>query len=60
MFKIANLIDGHLVPPASGQYLDNINPATGETYSLIPDSDETDVNAAVQSAKKAFKVKISY
>ena len=55
MLKIANLIDGHLVPPSSGQYLDNINPATGETYSLIPDSDETDVNAAVLSAKKAFK-----
>ena len=25
--------------PVSGKYFDNINPATGEVYSLIPDSD---------------------
>jgi aminomuconate-semialdehyde/2-hydroxymuconate-6-semialdehyde dehydrogenase len=54
MLKIANLIDGKLVPPASGTYLENINPATGEVYSLIPDSGDADVHAAVAAAKAAF------
>lgn len=54
MKKISNYIDGKLVPPASGDYLDNYDPSTGKAYSLIPDSDETDVNKAVEAAKKAF------
>lgn len=40
--------------PAGSKYLDNINPGTGKVYSLIPDSDETDVEAAFQAAKAAF------
>lgn len=51
---IKNYIDGALVPPVSGQYLDNINPATGKVYSWIPDSDADDVERAVAAAKKAF------
>jgi aminomuconate-semialdehyde/2-hydroxymuconate-6-semialdehyde dehydrogenase len=43
-----------LVEPASGSYLDNIEPATGETYSLIPDSDDRDVNLAADAARAAF------
>lgn len=54
MKKIENYIDGRLVAPVSGNYLDNYEPATGEVYSLIPDSDEADVNAAVDAAKRAF------
>lgn len=54
MLKIENYIGGRLVAPVSGDYLDNYNPATGEVYSLIPDSDEADVNAAVEAAKAAF------
>ncbi|MET0751940.1 MAG: aldehyde dehydrogenase family protein, partial [Pyrinomonadaceae bacterium] len=56
MLKIENYIGGELLKPASGKYLDNFNPATGEVYSLIPDSNETDVAAAVEAAKKAFPV----
>ena len=56
MLKIENYINGELIAPASGAYLDNYNPATGAVYSLIPDSDETDVDAAVEAAKKAFPV----
>ncbi|MBX7150995.1 aldehyde dehydrogenase [bacterium] len=56
MIKILNYIDGQFVEPASRRYLDNYNPATGEVYSLIPDSDEHDVAAAVSSAEKAFSV----
>lgn len=54
MQKLQNLIGGKLVPPVSSGYLDNYNPATGKVYSLIPDSDERDVEAAVQAAKEAF------
>jgi aminomuconate-semialdehyde/2-hydroxymuconate-6-semialdehyde dehydrogenase len=54
MKKILNYIDGALVPPVHGKYLDNVNPATGEVYSLVPDSDEADVQAAVKAAAEAF------
>lgn len=54
MQKILNYINGQLTPPVSGAFFDNINPATGEVYSLIPDSDERDVENAVQAALAAF------
>ncbi len=44
MHKIENYIGGELAAPVSQNYLDNFNPATGEVYSLIPDSDENDIN----------------
>ena len=56
MLKIENYIGGKLVAPASNEYLDNFNPATGAVYSLIPDSDERDVELAVEAAKNAFPV----
>jgi aminomuconate-semialdehyde/2-hydroxymuconate-6-semialdehyde dehydrogenase len=56
MLKIENYIGGQLIKPVSDAYLDNYNPATGEVYSLIPDSDETDVASAVEAAKKAFPI----
>ncbi len=56
MLKIKNYINGQLVKPASDDYLDNYNPATGEVYSLIPDSNEQDVQNAVEAAKSAFPV----
>src|SRR5205085_5624388 len=56
MLKLENYIGGELIAPASNEYLDNYNPATGEVYSLIPDSDERDVERAVEAAKKAFPV----
>lgn len=54
MIKLQNLINGVLQAPVSGQYLDNYNPATGKVYSLIPDSDERDVELAVTAARSAF------
>ncbi len=54
MEKIANYIDGALVAPQSNEYLDNVAPAIGQVYSLIPDSTEQDVEAAVAAAEKAF------
>jgi len=52
--KIDNYIGGELVAPFSQNYLDNIEPATGNVYSQIPDSDDRDVDSAVTFAKKAF------
>lgn len=54
MKKILNYINGALVPPQTDAWLENINPATGEVYSLIPDSQEADVAAAHAAAKTAF------
>lgn len=54
MDKIANYINGNWMAPLSEKYLDNINPATGEVYSQIPDSDQADVAIAVEAASKAF------
>lgn len=52
--KILNYIGGELKAPANGQYIDNVNPATGEVYSYIPDSTAQDVEEAVTAAKAAF------
>ena len=52
--RLANFIDGAFVPPRSGAYLDDIEPATGEVLAQIPDSDAADVDAAVAAAKRAF------
>ena len=56
MQKIENYIGGELIAPESNEYLDNFNPAIGQVYSLIPDSDERDVAKAVEAAKKAFPI----
>lgn len=56
MKRIQNFINGAYVDPVKGQYLDNIEPATGAVYSLIPDSTEEDVAIAVEAAEKAFPV----
>jgi aminomuconate-semialdehyde/2-hydroxymuconate-6-semialdehyde dehydrogenase len=52
--NIKNYINGQLVAPVGGGYLDNINPATGKVYGTIPDSDARDVAMAVEAAKAAF------
>lgn len=53
---IKNYIDGALVPAISGAYLDNVNPAIGQVYSHIPDSDVDDVQRAFEAAERAFPV----
>lgn len=54
MLPINNFIDNRHVAPASGQYLPNNEPATGDVYSLVADSDARDVEQAVQAAARAF------
>lgn len=54
MKKIQNYINGAFVAPQEGKYFDNIEPAKGEVYSQIPNSQAADVEAAVAAAKNAF------
>ncbi len=54
MLTIKNYINGELIEPIAKSYIDNYNPATGAVYSLIPDSDERDVQLAVTAATAAF------
>ena len=54
MLRIANYIGGQSAAPVSGNYIDNIDPATGQVYSLVPDSDAADVERAVAAAETAF------
>ena len=51
---ISNFIGGETVAPASKAYIDNFDPSVGKVYSGVPDSDERDVNQAVEAAKRAF------
>lgn len=53
-YHLENFIGGNLIGPLSGTFIDNINPATGEIYGQIPDSNEKDIEAAVHAAQKAF------
>ena len=43
MKKITNYINGKQQEPEGKLYIDNVNPATGQVYALIPDSDDSDV-----------------
>lgn len=53
-YYLENYVGGNLIGPLSGNFIDNINPATGEITGQIPDSNEKDVNIAVQAANEAF------
>ena len=56
MIKLQNYINGTLVDPAEGTYIDNVKPSTGEVFSQIPRSGATDVSKAYESARAAFPV----
>ena len=51
---VLNFIGGEHRPAASGEWLDNIEPATGEAYGRIARSGAADVDVAVAAARKAF------
>ena len=53
MNRLLNFINGEYKEPLSGQYLPNHEPATGEVYSELADSNELDVITAIQAASKA-------
>ena len=49
---IRNFMGGEFVEPISGRYLDNVEPATGKSYSQVADSDARDVDLAAAAAEK--------
>ncbi|MCH2140957.1 MAG: aldehyde dehydrogenase [Phycisphaerales bacterium] len=53
MDSILNTIGGRQIAPHSEKWLPNIEPATGQPYGKLPESDVTDVDAAVQAASAA-------
>lgn len=55
-FAIKNYINGQEQLPLSGNWLDNYEPATGEVYAEIPDSNADDVARAYQAAREAFPI----
>lgn len=55
MLRIQNFIGGKFLDPLAGKWLDNIEPATGKVYGYVPDSDSSDIDAAVVAATNAFK-----
>ncbi|MBA3649807.1 MAG: aldehyde dehydrogenase [Chitinophagales bacterium] len=55
MIFIQNYIGGKLIDPAKKDYLDNYDPSTSKVYSQVPDSDERDVELAVEAARYAFE-----
>lgn len=55
MKRFNHFINGQWTPPASGQYLDSENPATGAIWSQIAQGTAADVDSAVASARRAFE-----
>ncbi|KKK69341.1 hypothetical protein LCGC14_2935020, partial [marine sediment metagenome] len=54
MKRFDHFINGQWTAPATGNYLDSENPATGKPWSQIAQGTEADVNEAVAAAQKAF------
>jgi betaine-aldehyde dehydrogenase len=54
MRRLENFVGGEPVAPRAGRYVELINPATGEAFVEMPQSDAGDVARATQAAKGAF------
>ena len=54
MQDVLNFIDGRHASAVSGEWLDDVDPATGETYARVASSDGRDVDRAVAAALHAF------
>ena len=48
------LIDGKLVPAASGKVFETLNPATEEVLGTAADAAAEDLDAAIGAARRAF------
>lgn len=52
--KVLNFINGELQEAVNGQSMDNYNPAKGEVYAQVTDSDHQDVQLAYDAAQAAY------
>ena len=55
MEKLQNFINNEFVPPGGGEYLENMNPGTGEVLNEVAASTEEDAVKAIDAADSAFK-----
>ncbi len=55
MRTLNNFIGGKSVPSSSNETFDLVNPATGEVFAKAPQSNASDVDAAMKAAAKAFE-----
>lgn len=55
MRRLANYIGGEYVAPTSGKYVELLSPVTGLPFAEMPISNGADIDAAVQSAARAFE-----
>ncbi|MFI8577714.1 MULTISPECIES: aldehyde dehydrogenase [Rossellomorea] len=51
--KYENFIGGEYVPPASGEYFENVSPVTGKVFTKIARSNKEDVEKALDAAHAA-------
>ena len=54
MRTLRHFIEGQYRDPASNQWFDKFDPATGKVVGRVPDGDASDVDAAVSAALRAF------
>ena len=51
--RYENFIGGGWVPPAKGEYRENLSPVTGEAFSTVADSTPEDIETALDAAHAA-------
>jgi aminomuconate-semialdehyde/2-hydroxymuconate-6-semialdehyde dehydrogenase len=51
---LKNFINGQYVPSSTNNTFDNIDPVTGEVFSIVHEASERDVDSAVRAARAAF------
>jgi aldehyde dehydrogenase (NAD+) len=49
-----NFIDGMTEPAQSGEWLSSIDPSTGQSFAQLPRSQASDIDRAVQAARRAL------
>jgi aminomuconate-semialdehyde/2-hydroxymuconate-6-semialdehyde dehydrogenase len=52
--RILHYIDGAMVEPVNGGWMDDVEPATGAPYAALADGDAADVDLAVAAASRTF------
>lgn len=52
--KLSMYIDGQWAAPASGEYIETVDPFTGAPWALIPRGNADDADRAIQAAHRAF------
>lgn len=52
--KLSMYIDGRWVAPASGEYIETVDPFTARPWALVPRGNAEDADRAVRAAHRAF------